>query len=267
MSRTKKVAGGATTSPVKANITYKPNGGTFEIYFKDSKEKVEDLESIQMIILDADRFSLSGYRKASKSSYVSNYVHNTKKEDLVVGTFVNGKYQKLAQGKYQDIKEGLVGAKYTKNVIGLLFYEGEYLLADLSLIGVAKTTFMDFYGKTRPDGLVTFTVSDAIYEYDETAKENIEIPEKRLKKGKMTTWFHLLQFDVEDIDSETGGLADKSDEELQNYFDNNSSGESSAPSVSTDDEDDDEPKIVSKSGRASKATTVVDEDDSDDLPF
>lgn len=266
MSRTKKVAGGATASPVKANITYKPNGGTFEIYFKDSKEKVEDVESIQMIILDADRFSLSGYRKASKSSYVSNYVHNTKKEDLVVGTFVNGKYTKLAQGKYQDIKESLVGAKYTKNVLGLLFYEGKYVLADLQLIGVAKTTFMEFYGKTRPDGLVTFTVSEGLFEYDEVSKENKKIDEKRLKRGKMTTWFHLLQFDVEDIDSETGELADKSDEELQNYFDNNSAGDSSS---NEDDSDEDEaPEQPSRSSRKSKSVVSDDEDeDSSGLPF
>lgn len=266
MSRTKPVAGGATANPVKANVTYKPNGGTFEIYFKDSKEKVEDVESIQMIILDADRFSLSGYRKASKSSYVSNYVHNTKKEDLVVGTFVNGKYTKLAQGKYQDIKESLVGAKYTKNVLGLLFYEGKYVLADLQLIGVAKTTFMEFYGKTRPDGLVTFTVSEGLFEYDEVAKENKKIDEKRLKRGKMTTWFHLLQFDVEDIDSETGELADKSDEELQNYFDNNSAGDSSSNDVDDDSDEDEAPEQPVRSSRKSKS--VVDEDgDSDDLPF
>lgn len=267
MSRTKPVAGGATANPVKANVTYKPNGGTFEIYFKDSKEKVEDVESIQMIILDADRFSLSGYRKASKSSYVSNYVHNTKKEDLVVGTFVNGKYTKLAQGKYQDIKESLVGAKYTKNVLGLLFYEGKYVLADLQLIGVAKTTFMEFYGKTRPDGLVTFTVSEGLFEYDETTKENKKIDEKRLKKGKMTTWFHLLEFDVEDIDSETGELADKSDEELQNYFDNNSAGDSSSNSDYDSDEDEAPEQPVKSGGRRSAPVVSDDEDESDGLPF
>lgn len=264
MSRTKPVAGGATANPVKANITYKPNGGTFEIYFKDSKEKVEDVESIQMIILDADRFSLSGYRKASKSSYVSNYVHNTKKEDLVVGTFVNGKYTKLAQGKYQDIKESLVGAKYTKNVIGLLLYEGKYIVSDLQLIGVAKTTFMEFYSKTRPDGLVTFTVSNGLFEYDEATKENKKIDDKRLKKGKMTTWFHLLEFDVDEIDSEVVVLADKSDEELQNYFDNNSAGDSSS---NEDDSDEDEAmEQPSRSSRRSSSASASDED-SDGLPF
>lgn len=266
MSRTKEVAGGATQSPVKANITFKPNSGLFEIYFKDSKKKVEDLESIQMIILDADRFSLSGYRKASKSSYVSNYVHNTKKEDLVVGTFVNGKYQKLAEGKYQSIKENLVGAKYTKNVIGLLLWEDKYIMADLQLIGVAKTSFMEFYSKARPDGLVTFTVSEGIFEYDEVAKENKEIPAAKLKKGKMTTWFHLLEFDVEDIDSETGDLADEADAELQKYFDGASAGDTSSAPDDNDEPEDDEPIEETKS-RSSRTRTASAKEEKDDLPF
>ena len=254
MSRTKKVVGGGNVNPVKANIVYKPNAGEFEIYFKDTKKKVDELKEIKMIVLDADRFSLTGYSKTYESMFTSNLVHNTKKEPLTVGTFVAGKHKVVAQGLYQNIKDSLVGAKYTKNVLGLLEYEGKYVLADLQLVGTAKNIFMEWFQKHQPEGLITITPSEDIFEFDQKNNEMNVVPDAKKKKGNRTTWFYKLEFDVEDIDDETSILADDTDEVLQKYFEGSAASEG-------------KPSENVTGASAPSSGEPEDEEEDDDLPF
>lgn len=248
MSRTKKQSGGVS-NPIKATVTYKPNNGEFEIYLKESKKKISEVKSLEIIVLDADRFSITGYSNTYESMFTSNLVHNTKKEKLVVGTFVSGKYKVVAEGFYQDIKEKLVGGKYTKNVIGLLKVDGEFVLTDFQLTGTAKTIFMDWFQKENPDGLITITPGSEICEFIQKTGEIIPVSKDKQKKGKKTTWFYQLEFEEEEIDDKTVALADTTDEALQKYFDGAkvSTPDPASSNEDVDDSDDDE--------------------DGDDLPF
>jgi hypothetical protein len=248
MSRTKQVAGGAT-NPIKATVTYKPNSGEFEIFVKETKKKIDELKEIKLIILDADRFSLTGYSKAYESMFTSNLVHNTKKEPLSVGTFVGGKHKIVAEGLYQDIKEKLTGAKYTKNVLCLLEIEDKFVLADLQLVGTAKNIFMEWYQAHQPEGLVTITPSDELFDYDQKNNAMNVVPKDKQKKWR-TTWFYKLEFDVEDIDEDLSKQADQADENLQKYFDG---AKSSTPAASDE-------------GKPADDSPAADDDD-DDLPF
>lgn len=235
MSRTKKQSGGVS-NPIKATVTYKPNNGEFEIYLKESKKKISEVKSLEIIVLDADRFSITGYSNTYESMFTSNLVHNTKKEKLTVGTFVSGKYKVVAEGLYQDIKEKLVGGKYTKNVIGLLKVDGEFVLTDFQLTGTAKTIFMDWFQKENPDGLITITTGSEVCEFIQKTGEIVPVPKDKQKKWK-TTWFYQLEFEEEEIDDKTVELADKTDEALQKYFDG-SKVSTNVPSASEDGDED-----------------------------
>lgn len=249
MSRSKPRERGAT-NPIKAYITYKPNSGEFDVYDKTTKKK-HSVKSIDMIILDADRFNLTGYSPEHETGYVSNYVYNSKKEPFTVGIFNSkGQYREIESGFYQDIKgnDNLEGIKYTKPVFGLLKTKEGRILAELSLVGSARSTFSEWFSLNEDsayEGCVIFKPSDDIYNYVKKTGEYEVVPPSK-QKSKRTTWLHLLELDFAETDDVENKLADEQDVLLQKYFEssNNSSKKeevkesSSEPSAPDDDEEE-----------------------------
>lgn len=246
MSRTQKRESG-TTNPVKKIISYKPNSGEFVVYDKASKSK-ETVEEISIIILDADRNSISGFSPEYDSGLLCNAVLNTKKEELVVGIIKNGKYKEIEKGFYQDIKEDIEGAKYTTNVFCLLVEGDDYSVADLQLVGMARSQFDEWYRENTEDAeasVVTLTPSKKVYNFVKKTGELEEVTKAQQKKWR-TTWLRTLTPSLEELTEDEDSLAITSDEGLQAYFKG-----SSAPAVEKNED-------VSDSN---------DDDDDDDVPF
>lgn len=256
MSRTKKREKGAV-NPIQAYITYKPNSGEFDVYDKSTKKK-HSVKSIDMIILDADRFNLTGYSPEHETGYVSNYVYNSKKEPFTVGIFNSkGQYREIESGYYQDIKgnDSLEGIKYTKPVFGLLKTKEGRVLAELSLVGSARGSFSDWFALNEDsayEGTVIFTPSDDIYNYVKKTGEYEVVPKSK-QKSKRTTWLHLLELDFSDTTDEENELADENDALLQKYFE-------SQANVSKKDD-------VEESASEPSAPEDEEEEEKDDLPF
>ena len=214
MSRTKKRAGG-TTNPVQKTITYKPNSGEFVIYDKASKKR-ETVESINIIVLDADRNSITGYSPEHDSPILCNTVVNTKKEKLTLGVIKNGKYVKVIEGFYQDIKEELEGSKYTSNVFCLLVEDGKTSIADLQLVGQARSQFTDWYRENEDeilDSVVSLTASAEVFNYVKKTGELEVIPKAKQKRWR-TTWLKTLVTVLEELSDEQADEAVEADTSL-----------------------------------------------------
>ena len=196
MSRTKEREVGVS-SPIKKIISYKPNAGVFAVYDKATKVKTE-LESIDLLIVDADRFSLSGYSAQYDAGFVSNTVLNTKKEPLTVGVISKGKYEEVAKGLYQDIKGDLEGGNYTKNVVALVKDGDSYTLTDLQLTGQARQKFQEWFNENESlayESVVTLSASDLVYNYNKAEGVLEEVPKDKQKRWS-TTWLKVLEFDT-----------------------------------------------------------------------
>ena len=261
MSRTKKRAGG-TTNPVQKTITYKPNSGEFTIYDKASKKR-STTDSISIIVLDADRNSITGYSPEHESPILCNTVLNTKKEKLILGVIKNGKYVKVVEGFYQDIKEELEGSKYTSNVFCLLVEDGKTSIADLQLVGQARGQFSDWYTKNEVevlDNVVTLTASEGVFNYVKKTGELEEVPKAQQNKWR-TTWLKTLITSLTELSDEDSEQAEQADKDLQKYL----VGEGASTSSSDDDDesdDGDEPD-----GGSPTAPEDAEAGEKSDLPF
>jgi len=98
-------------TPVKKYWNYKAGSGKF---FRYDKEKATNftVESLTFIVLEQCSF-ISGFHEKTNSGIISNFVLNTKEQDLKVKTFGG---LEIANGKYQEIKDQVkvVGGKFTK---------------------------------------------------------------------------------------------------------------------------------------------------------
>lgn len=255
MSRTKPREGGAT-SPIKKIISYKPNAGVFAVYDKSTKKRSE-VDSVDIIIVDADRFSLSGYSAQYDAPFVTNLVYNTKKEPLTVGVIAGGKYKEVARGLYQVIKGDLEGANYTKNVVSLLKTEDGYELVDLQLVGQARSKFQDWVSaneKLAEDSVITLTASKLVYNYNKAKGELEEVPKDKQKRWR-TTWLRTLEFDTTEASGAEIRGAIRADEGYQSYLEGVGDGSAEKPSK-------DVPKATPE-----QAFDGAEEEEDDDLPF
>jgi len=98
-------------TPVKKYWNYKAGSGEFTRY---DKEKAANFttDSLTFIVLEQVSF-ISGFHEKTNSGIISNFVLNTKEQDLKVRTFGG---LEIANGKYQEIKDQIkvVGGKFTK---------------------------------------------------------------------------------------------------------------------------------------------------------
>ena len=260
MSRTNPREGGLS-NPVKLSIVFKPNSGNFLGYDRTKKEQFE-LESLNMIILDADRFSITGFSDDHQANYISNYVYAPKKENFKVGVFVKGSYREVANGKYLDIKNEVSGMKFSKPIFALVEYEGELVLSEIVIdSNVARSSFIKWFYDNRDavlDKYVTLSASKEVYSADKKTGEHKEVPKEKQKKW-LTTWFKLLEIEFgEDLSDKEGDNADNADKEIQAYLKYLAglNGDNNSP------ESPSKPKSDAKSINDWEA-----DDDEDDLPF
>jgi len=255
MSRTKKVTRGSG-NPVQISVNARPNSGMFVMYNRSTKEK-QEVATISLLILDADRSSVSGYSSDYDTGYVSNLVMNTKKEEFKVGVFDNGSFKLIAEGLYQDIKKDLSEAHYTKNVFGLIKNdEGVYEIARLELVGRARSAFFDWFAENEDEayeGVVEFSFSKQKYKY--VKKDNSE--KVVTDNSKATTNYHKLLITINEADDEDIEAADANDIKLQTYF-------KGTGAASKEESGSNESQAT---GTAPSAPEDSEEEDKDDLPF
>lgn len=241
-------------SPIQFVVTYKPNTGVFE-YYDNELKKTKELKKLDIIILDADRYVLTGFSPEFNSGYISNFVINSKKELFVVGVFDEKKrYRKIAEGIYKDIKPELEGVRYTKAVIGLALIDGKRIMVRLDLTGSSRQIFGDWYYENESlclNNSVIFEPSEVVYSMNKKTKEFEEVPVEKQKKWQ-TTWMYKLLISTEELTEDEVELADESDVKLQEYFNSITPIETS----NTDDKKDiKEPDVD------------ISDDVDDDLPF
>lgn len=258
MSRTQKREGG-TVNPIQKFVTYKPNTGVFDVYDKKTKTKTE-MDSVDIIVLDADRHSITGYSPEHETGFLCNLVINTKKEELTVGIIKNGKYEKVVTGFYQDIKDDLEGARYTNNVI-VLFVEddGSLTVADVQLSGMARKTFADWYKDNLVEAeasVITLAPSKDLFNYVKKTNELEVVPKAKQKRWR-TTWLRLLELTTVDISDEQDEAAMAQDAAFQDYL----KGEAGTVTPVADDSEAEQPV------EAPTAPADADADDKEDLPF
>ena len=249
MSRSKKREGG-NSNPLNNIISYKPNSGEFQVYDKVNKSR-STRESLEIIILDADRNSISGYANDHDAGIICNSVVNTRKEELVLGIFKDGQYKEILKGFYQDIKNDIEGGKYTRDVYCLLVEEGNYSLSILQLTGMARSQFDEWFrdASNKPlANVLTLTPSKDIYNYAKKTK-TLEVVPKSDQKRWRTTWLRTLGISCEPLSKSQDDLAFTEDEVLQNYL--SSESESSV-------EPEPAKELVAAGGS---------EEDDEDLPF
>ena len=247
MSRSQKREGGAS-NPVQKFVRYRPNSGEFHVYDKSTKDKYKP-ESLDIIILDADRSSLSGYSSEHDAGIICNSVLNSKTEEMVVGVVSNGKYREVLRGLYQDIKNDIEGGKYTRDVYCLLVEDGKYSLANLQLTGIARSQFDDWFKDNSSKALesvITINSSEEVYNYVKKTKK-LEVVPKSTQKRWRTTWLRTLSLGLTAISQSEDDLAYQMDERLQEYLSGESKTTEPQPS----------PEPVSAGGN----------DDNDDVPF
>jgi hypothetical protein len=207
------------SNPIRKIITYRPNTGKYFIYDKDKKENSE-VDSLNMIILDADRYSLSGYNQDLQGSITSNMVLNTKKEELSVGVLVKGKYRKITTGLYQTIKGEVVGGKYTRNIFGLVKTGDTYDLGLLQLTGSSMRIFSDWFKDNKTtalEGCVNFSVSEDVYSFEKAKNEFIVVPKDKQKRW-LTTWLYKPEFLCDEITKDEDDYALEQDLVLQKFL-------------------------------------------------
>jgi hypothetical protein len=253
MSRTKKVKRGGE-NPITKIINFKPNTAVFQVYDKNTKEK-EEVDSITMLILDADRFSMTGYSSSHGTGYLSNFVYNSKKEEFKVGVYDNGSYKEVVTGLYQDIKKDIEDADYTKNVFGIMENgNGGYDLVNLELIGKACSIFFDWWSDNEDaayEGTVTFSATEEMYKYIQKSKKEEVVDTSKIKRIP-TTYYHKLVIELGEATDEANEAADEFDTKLQKYLD----GDDSTVQAETAPE----PTMPS-------APEDAEADEKDDLPF
>jgi hypothetical protein len=244
MSRSKRRESGEA-NPITNIISYRPNSGEFQVYNKPTKAR-STRSSLDIIILDADRNSLSGYANDYDAGIICNSVLNTRVEELVVGIFKDGKYKEIKRGFYQDIKNDIEGGKYTRDVYCLLVEDGNYELSLLQLTGMARNQFDDYFKDASNKALanvLTLTPSKDVYNYSKKTK-TLEVVPKSAQAKWRTTWLKSLEFTGELLTKSQDELAYAEDEVIQNYLSASAGTEESAPapkSVEAEEEDEDGP--------------------------
>lgn len=232
---------GGDVNPLNNIISYRPNSGEFQVYDKVSKSR-STRGSLDIIVLDADRNSISGYANDYDAGIICNSVLNTRTDELVLGVFKDGKYKEILKGLYQDIKNEIEGGKYTRDVYCLLVEEGNYTLSILQLTGMARNQFDDWFkdASNKPlANVLTLTPSKEVYNYSKKT-QSLEVVPKSAQSKWRTTWLKSLVITGEPLTKEQDDLAFAEDEVLQNYLSGDSGEEAPAPKpVAADEEDDD----------------------------
>lgn len=264
MSRSNPRAGGG--SPIKKYLTFSGGTGTVNYFDKNLGEKGEkvELEKVSFTVLDV-RSSISGYEESTSSSFSSNLIVDSGKEELRVVKFKKGKSQDVVKGLYKDIKEKLkgTGAKFTTNIIALADVGDGEEIVNIQINGAALNNWIEFTTEHSNNQYYDYkiTISKGVLSKREegksvpvTEKEEKELDAK-LKKNPRSprpVWFYTAQIDFEDLTPEEIEKALEEDKKVQDYFNSLSSNSTTTgktgnvtsapePNSGDDDEDDDLP--------------------------
>lgn len=220
MSRTTETK--TSTNPIKAYGKFSGHGHiALSAGGKDGRNNWE-LESLDFVLLDI-RSGITGWNNETESGIYSNYVLNSKEEELVVNI---GKGQKIT-GLYADIKDEIekVGGKFANFVFVIAEINGDYQLLRLTFTGTGLQTFSEFRNSVGRGEL-----------YDSV----IRLSKNPDKKSNGAVKYFVPKFELLDLSDEVSKLADKFDNELQAYFSGGESDKESGQQEQTQQEKDDE---------------------------
>lgn len=134
------------TNPSQHFFEWKGGEGKLEFYDKEKKERITMPLPMEFIVLD-ELAKITGYSKPDKSSYYSNEVRNSTKEEFTVkikGNIVFTGFYKNNQGIPQVPK----GASYAKSIyIAHKTRAGEYIIGNITAAGSARSAWFDFTKK------------------------------------------------------------------------------------------------------------------------
>lgn len=213
-------------------------GGRITWYDKEAEEEKEIKLPFSFLVLD-ELSTITGFSKKDHSGFWSNEVRDLKNEELVVRT----KAGIVARGTYANISEGIKakGAKYAKSVyIAFKNEEGELVIGNIKMAGTAMSAWIDFQKKFNVLECAVFVTDDP----------------KLGKNG--TNKFYTPVFEGQEVGEATSKVADKLDEQLQQYLGTYLSRKPDTTDVA--DEDDNDSDIHNIEGVDTPAETPEIED-------
>jgi hypothetical protein len=131
--------------------------GQLEYYDKEKQERIPVKLPFKFIVLD-ELHTITGYSDSDQSGFWSNEVTKTT-NDFTVRTKRGIKFV----GPYRDPKTGNVqigsgatqGAKYAKSVYIAQRLNDEWVLANIKMVGVSLSSWIDLNQKHRTEGNIT----------------------------------------------------------------------------------------------------------------
>lgn len=131
------------TNPAKHFFEWKGGSGQLEFYDKERQQRITVPLPFEFIPID-QLATITGYSKIAKSSYYSNEVRNTVKEEFTVKL----KGQTVYTGMYkneQGIAQVPKGAGYAKSIyIAHKTKSGEYIIGNIKAAGSALGAWIEF---------------------------------------------------------------------------------------------------------------------------
>jgi hypothetical protein len=201
MSRSNRTEG--VKNPGKISLEWAGGAGDGFLKYWDKENKIDvQVPEIHFAVLD-ERSCVRGWMEEFKSNAYSNEVASLKNQNLAVKYFDAGKPREVVEGKYADIKDGLVarGVKYHKVIYAMLTQEIEGVdagvIVKILLKGAAASAWMN----------ITFKPFDGEVFIRSSAKG---------QKGAVK--FEVPVFEFGEISEENATLAMDSDRYLQEYF-------------------------------------------------
>jgi hypothetical protein len=148
------------TNPALHFFEWKGGDGKLEFYDKEKQQRITVPLPFEFLPLD-QLATVTGYSKMAKSSYYSNEVRNTAKEEFTVKL----KGQTVFTGMYknnQGIAQLPKGASYTKSIyIAHKTKTGEYIIGNIKASGSALGAWIEFNSTCKPEnGKVVMTKGD-----------------------------------------------------------------------------------------------------------
>jgi len=122
-----------TVNPAKKFIKWEgdPDKGYFSYYDKEKNQNFE-LKDFKFMVLDQDLFSIKGYDKPEKTTYISNEVR-TNHDLIIINAYKDKKRTEFKRGTYEHLKDAIKGnnsLNFTKSLY-VMTPDGELVHIDL----------------------------------------------------------------------------------------------------------------------------------------
>jgi hypothetical protein len=184
------------TNPAQHFFTWSGSKGQLEFYDKEKQERVKVPLPFEFMVLD-ELNTITGFCEQDSSSYWSNEVRSTTRDELIVKTSRGTKQV----GLYKDLTDvRSKGAKYAKSIyIAHKNKAGEYIIGNIKASGAALTAWIELSSKyITQNGKIRLTGS--------------------IEGKKGATTYQIPTFEYDHIDSDENKIAIELDKELQVYL-------------------------------------------------